>query len=484
MKDSSQSKSNFSRKKGRNKFLNRNKLKNPSGRELFERLPTYLKPALITQAPDYIIYAVLVQKYCVDNKKIHDNPVSYINSELHLKPEYARYGEQEFSDLKVISSKWYLQALKIIFDSKNKWISAETSSRGPIAKIVEFIKLIDQAEMLIHNFDHIKNEAHEENDRVLAAQELYKRKLKEERDKELNDLYDQALARANVRAEDDINLHLKRIKMNSEDFYKMLEKPEHKIWVRQNKYDSHHDVRIFLRSCLSPIDEPLIATLFRQITIQMWDILENRYEIQIINLNINSYLYILYKYNEYNFLEEISKQTVNSPTGFFDLLDSTLRFNEIKINRIEYNRPPLELSFEAWLLPLMAPANEREITDAFFYRPEFFHFKVECKTCGATLKNVISALNQKGPVCGDHRYIWAKDHVPKVVELILKKSKSGAMYLSNNPVIELRTQSYFEPITRHENNIPWLRNFLNEPELNPRTIENLVRMRVGRRYYS
>lgn len=480
---SDKAKSNSRRRKNKN-FKFRVKAKNPTGRELFDRLPTYLKIAFRNQAPDYVIYAALMQKYCKENKKVHDNPISYINSELHLKPEYAKYGESQFSEILEISKSWYLQSLKILFDSKKYWLEASVTSKGPIEKAIAFIQLIDQAEMFLNNYKFIADEAYLEEKRIKAAQELTKKKLKEERDKELNEIYERVSIISKIRAEEDINLHLKTIKKSYEGLVAEIEKTDNKIWERQSKYDSHHDIRIFLRSCLTNIDEPLIASLFTEIKIRMWDILENEYEISLLKLNLNSYLYLLYRKNERNWTEEISRQYINTPTGFFDSLDATIRFNDLKINRVEFKRPAVELSVESWIIAYMAPPNERELTEAFFYRPEFFHFEVTCKSCGTTLKNVISALNQKGPVCGNHRYTWAIDHVPKVIDLIMKKYQSRDLFYSSSPLLEMRSSYNLKPITRSESNISFLRSFLEVRQLNPSVIENLVRARVGRNYYS
>ena len=136
------------------------------------------------------------------------------------------------------------------------------------------------------------------------------------------------------------------------------------------------------------------------------------------------------------------------------------------------------------MIAYMAPPTEREITDAFFHWPEFFHFSVSCKSCGRNLSNVISALNQKGPVCGNHRYTWQDDHVPKVVDLIIKKSKTSEIYYSNSPLLRIRSLYQLKPVTKHENNLGLLKSHLIERELDARVIKQLVRSRVGSNYYS
>jgi hypothetical protein len=482
VQSSSSKKNSWRGKKKKFKFSRR--AKNPTGKEIFERLPVYLKKEFISQAPDYVIYSALKQKNLKENKAQHLDTLNYIFSELNLKPEYKKYGEEHFMELSEISKRWYLQSLKILFDSKNRWLDRETLSKGPIEKAIIFIELIERAELFLSNYKFIAEEAKKEDDRIIAAQILAQKQIKAEREKELNDIYEQVAIRAKIKAENDINLHLKSIKKTYDELTDMIEKPSSKVWERQSQYDSHHDVRIFLRECLADIDEPLIASLFPVISIKMWDILENRYEISLTKINLNTYKYVFSKIDEVGWTSEISKQYVNHPTGFFNSLDSTLRYNDLKIRRIEFKRPAVGISVESWMIAYMAPPTEREITDSFFHWPEFFHFSVSCKSCGRGLSNVISALNQKGPVCGNHKYTWQGDHVPKVVDLIIKKSKTSDIYFSNSPLLRLRSLYYLKPVTKHENNLGLLKSHLIEREMDPRIIEQLVRSRVGSNYYS
>jgi len=381
------------------------------GLRLFQQLPLGLKNRLLQEySVDFISFVLWFEKNKNSSKKPR-NSKSLIFLRCQLRPSHFKYLESLASEIDDIGHHLDIDIVDAIIVSvltnmpRNLRIS-------PVDTVKEFIRLTREVEQALPKIQDIRKNYQEE-----------------------------LLRRAEDRftKDKDCSLFLKSRNLSGFEALKMSTCSKEMSWSNT----SGQNFQSFIEEVLSDYFSPLISYFQGPIHIEFTDSRGERFSLQITCTGLKSHRYEIRRNGK--LVDYSPLATYQTPRGVARPLRTFINENKFSIVSASFKRGGVSTSLENYFLTLYANPLALQLVQSFFQHPEFFQFNSTCSNCGLPLSNPISAITSKGPICGDHKYLWQENLALSIGKKIYKSFKSEEIFQVDSPLISLRLRLMNSP---------------------------------------